>query len=196
MIRNPKPNISNIWIWWNLVGRGKTSKSKAGAPTVTPEKIQKSASFQRKRAKLSPMAILSKRSCNSSVSVIPEPSSVSVTHDPSSVSVTPEPSSVSVIPEPCNSGEAVIPALKELQTKMRALGLPSELLPNFLPRGKKSYTVHAKDHKASLQVLHAKQQFFLNCDRHGAVPEAQTVTWATHPTPELAWKFVKQTLDW
>jgi len=80
--------------------------------------------------------------------------------------------------------------------KLRAQGIPEEILPAKLPMGKKSYTIHHPESAASVQVLHAKFIYYLNTDNDGAPAKAPCVSWSHHGGPKEAWEFVKTVVNW
>lgn len=87
--------------------------------------------------------------------------------------------------------------LDELRQQLVAKhAMPEDLLPTAVGSGKKSYTLHHAESAASVQVLHTKQMFYCNTDKHGCQPKQPTITWSHHGHVTDAWIYTKKILGW
>ena len=162
--------------------RGKKTRVCNGTPLKT------TASFERGlKRHLSPMALKvllggQRKSLKTSASVpaAAEPA------EPAEPAASPAPADTDSIPT----------KLDQLRTSMKLLGVPEELLPQSVPRGRHSYTIKHPEHHAAVQVLHVRNVYLLNYDRTGAKPPNQIWSWANHGGVEEAWDLAKKVLDW
>ena len=124
-----------------------------------------------------------------------EPAAPAETANPAALPAA-EPAEPAEMAEPAEPAETHLPELAQVREKIKLLGVPEELLPQSVPRGSGSYSIKHPLHQAALQVLHARRVYFLTCDRDGAKPPKQTMSWAKYNGAKMAWDVAKQALAW
>ena len=204
-------------------GKGKTPKAKAKAKVTSKAKSKakpkkrvcsgtppKTASFKvGKKRHLSPMALKMLapkrwRPQKDSVKEAPAAASDMAEAEPAEPAETvnsaalpaAEPAEPAETAEPAEPAETSSVELAQVRKSMKLLGVPEELLPQSVPRGSGSYSIKHPQHRATVQVLHHRQIYFLTCDRTGAKPPKQTWSWVKHGGAKTAWDVAKQALAW
>jgi len=92
------------------------------------------------------------------------------------------------VPAPVTSPSFSPPkSLKELIGILDKCKVPKELHPDAMPSGAKGFTKRHPSNPSSVQVLWAREMFYLNYDRNGVVPLQRTITWNLFGGADLAW---------
>jgi len=201
----------------------KTGKAKKNV-LLTPAKVLKqgAASFRRKgfnRHELSPFLItaLKRRrhagkagkatavteapeaTARKRLKQLPGPEAPEVTEpkDPEAPEMLSNGGSAKVPCVPGGSAKVPPKSLKDLIAYLKKWNVPKELHPDAMPSGAKGYTKRhsAKENPSSVQVLHQKEMYYLNYNRHGEVPLSRSITWSLYGGADRAWEHCKNTWE-